>query len=84
MQPPADTSWEAHCVQVEAWRRMGGQGRSAVMFRLIELARNTTLAGIRSRHPEYDDERVRLAYARIVLGDEMVRRVWPGRGLVAP
>ena len=54
------------------------------MFRLNELARKMAIAGIRSRHPDYDDERLRLAFARLVLGDEVVQRVWPGRGLVDP
>jgi hypothetical protein len=30
---------------------MGGPGRAAVMFRLNELWRNATMAGIRPRHP---------------------------------
>jgi len=84
MAAPLDTSADAHEAQTEAYRLMGGTGRLAAMFRLIELARNTAIAGIRSRHPEYDDEHVRLAFARLVLGDEWVRRVWPDHGLVAP
>lgn len=54
------------------------------MFRLNELTRKTTMAGIRFRHPDYDDERLRLAFARLVLGDEVVQRVWPDRDLVEP
>ena len=84
MAAPLDTSLDAHRIQVEAYRRMGGTGRAAVMFRLNELARKMAIAGIRSRHPDYDDERLRLAFARLVLGDEVVQRVWPGRGLVDP
>jgi len=81
---PRDTTPEAHDAQIEAYRRMGGKGRVAVMFRLNDFARKTTMAGIRSRHPEYDDEQVRLALARLTLGDELVREVWPGRDLVDP
>jgi hypothetical protein len=54
------------------------------MFRLNELLRQTAIAGIKSRHPEYSDEDLRLAFARLVLGDDCVLRVWPGRSLVAP
>ena len=81
---PLDTTVDAHRVQIEAYRRMGGTGRASVMFRLNGLARKMTLAGIRSRHPRYDDEQLRLAYARLVLGDELVLRVWPDRDLVEP
>jgi hypothetical protein len=52
----ADTSPDANAVQIEAYRRMGGTGRAQVMFHLGEMARQTTAAGIRSRHPDYDDE----------------------------
>ena len=55
----ADTSPDANAIQVEAYRRMGGTGRAQVMFRLGEMARQTTAAGIRSRHPDYDDDQVR-------------------------
>jgi len=84
MAVPLDTSPEAHQMQVEAYRRMGGHGRIAVVFRLNELAREMAKSGIRSRHPEYDEEQVHLAYARLVLGDELVREAWPGRPLVQP
>ncbi len=57
---------------------MGGKGRVEVMFRLTDTVRHLTLAGIRQRHPQYSDAQVQLAYARIVLGDEVVRTVWPG------
>lgn len=79
-----DTSVDAHRAQTEAYRRLGGAGRSAVMFRLSDSVRRTTLAGIRSRHPDYAEERARMALFRLLLGDELFRKVWPGRELVAP
>ena len=81
---PADTSDEADRAQIEAYRRIGDSGRLEAAFRLIELARLAAVSGIRSRHPEYDDDQVRLAYARLVLGDELTRAAWPTRDLVAP
>jgi hypothetical protein len=82
--PPLDTTAEAEAVQIEIYRRMGGSGRLAAMYRLNEIMRATAKAGIRSRHPEYDDETVHRAYARLVLGDELVRQVWPDQPLVKP
>ena len=82
--PSLDTTSEADAVQLEIYRRMGETGRAAALFRLNELARQLAVAGIRSRHPDYDPEQVRLAYARLVLGDEWVRTIWPTRDLVAP
>jgi hypothetical protein len=80
----ADTSLDAHEAQIHAYRRMGGAARMAVMFRLSESARRWSMAGIRRRHPDYDDFQVRLALARMTLGDDLVRRVWPDRELLDP
>jgi len=84
MDAPLDTSPEANAVQIEAYRRMGGARRLQVVFDLNALARTLTLAGIRSRHPSYDEEQVKRAYARLVLGDDLYREVWPDHELVAP
>ena len=80
----ADTSPEADAAQIEAYRRMGGAGRVEVMFRLTRMARGGAEAGIRSRHADYDDERVKLALARLLYGEDLVRRAWPDRPLVDP
>jgi hypothetical protein len=84
MDFPLDTSADAHRAQIEAYRRMGGPGRAAVVFRLNDLAREAAIAGIRARHADYDDERRRLAYARLVLGDDLTRKVWPLHDLGEP
>jgi hypothetical protein len=81
---PLDTSTAAHAAQTESYRRLGGTGRLAVMFRLSEGARQLALAGIQSRHPEYDAIQARLALARLLLGDELAKRVWPETRLVDP
>ncbi len=81
---PMDTTPEAYAVQIEAYRRMSGKERTAVAFRLNELARETAVAGIRARHPDYGEEQARLALFRLIFGDELTRAVWPGRDLVDP
>jgi hypothetical protein len=80
----SDTSADADAAQLEAYRRMGGAGRLEIAFRLTRLARITTEAGIRSRHPDYDDAHVKLALARLLYGDDLVRSAWPDRPLVDP
>jgi hypothetical protein len=80
----ADTSPDADAAQIDAYRRMGGTGRVQVMFRLNDVARRTVEAGIRTRHPEYDDGEVLRALARLLYGDDLVRGAWPGRELVDP
>lgn len=80
----ADTSPDADAVQLDAYRRMSGAERLRVAYGLNELTRHLTMAGIRQRHPEYDDEQVLLAFARLRYGDDLVRSAWPGRALVEP
>jgi len=84
VEAAADTTPEADAAQVDAYRRLGGRGRAQVMFRLGEMTRRTVEAGIRKRHPDYDEARVVLALARLLHGDELVRQVWPDRDLVDP
>ena len=81
---PTDTTPEAYAAQIEAYRRMGAKERTAVTFRLNELARETAVAGIRARHPDYGEEQARRALFRLIFGDELTRAVWPGRDLVDP
>ena len=47
-------------------------------FALSEMLRNVTLAGIRARHPEYDERRARLALCRQMWGEALFREVHPG------
>jgi hypothetical protein len=81
---PVDTTIDADAVQLETYRRLGGAERVAIAFRLTALVRETAAAGIRSRHPDYDEEKVRAALARLTLGDTLVRKAFPGRDLVDP
>jgi len=81
---PSDTTPEAYRAQIEAYRRMGGKGRSEVAFRLSDLVRRTAMAGIRERHPEYGEQEVQRAFVHLLLGAELVKRIWPRRRLVAP
>jgi hypothetical protein len=81
---PEDTSMDAHRVQAALYRGMDGATRLAIAFGLSETVRRIAQAGIRHRHPEYTDEQVSAAWARLTLGDALCCEVWPERPLVAP
>ena len=81
---PLDTSSAAHDVQRQVYLQLGPSARLAIMFRLTDTVRRLALAGIRARHPEYNEEQVRRAHHRLVLGDELMHTVWPDRELVDP
>jgi hypothetical protein len=63
---------------------MTGTERSAIAFRLTDLARRAAEAGIRQRHPDYSPEQVHRALLRLRLGDDAARCVWPDEELVDP
>ena len=48
-------------------------------FELSDNLRAITEAGIRHRHPDYDEEQVRLALIRTMLGDELFNRFYGDR-----
>ena len=72
-----DTSREAARMHLEVLRRLGIGRRAAMTFELSDDLHRVTEAGIRHRHPDYDDELVRLALLRLWLGPELFRRVHP-------
>lgn len=81
---PLDTTEEAQALQDEIYRRLGGRERMAVTLRLSATVRAVAMAGIRQRHPDYDDAQVRRALARLLCGDALVRQFWPEADLVEP
>jgi len=81
---PGDTSLEAAAVQLDAWRRLGPEGRVELAARLSDEIRQVALAGIRHRHPEYSEGVAFRALLRLVLGDALVRAMWPDDPLIDP
>jgi hypothetical protein len=81
---PQDTDAAAYEVQRQIYSQLGGKGRLAIAFRLTDSVRRFALAGIRTRHPDYTEAQVAQAFARLRLGDDLVRAIWPDRALVDP
>ena len=80
----ADTDPDAHALQIELYRRMTGAERLAIAFRLTEMTREAAIAGIRARHPDYDEDDVHAAFRRLWLGVELTLAAWPEQPLVDP
>ena len=76
---PADTTPDADRVYFEALRRLGPTGRLRLTFQLHDRLRALARAGVKYRHPDYSEEEVRLAVARLMLGRVLFERVYPGR-----
>jgi hypothetical protein len=81
---PGDTSPEVEARRRARLRAMTVEERVGEGLRLCRSARNVMRDGIRHRHPEYDDEEVELAFARLLWGDALFRAARPGYPLLDP
>ena len=76
MEPIAsDTTIEAAAVQFRVLRKIGIQGRARMTFQLSNNMRSTVEAGVRYRHPEYDERQVKREVVRLMIGDKLYRLV---------
>lgn len=74
-----DTTLEAKSVQFQILLRIGIAKRAEMTFELSDNLRAITEYGIRSRHPEYDDSRVRLELIRLVLGEKLFNEIYKSK-----
>ena len=54
----ADTSHAAHEAQLELYRQAGPSRRAEIAAELSDAIRELARAGVRLRHPAYDEQRV--------------------------
>jgi hypothetical protein len=80
----ADTSPEADEVQLEIYRSMTPERRLAIAIEMSEDVIALAAAGIRARHPGYDEAQIAHALHRLRLGDRTFRAAWPDAPLVDP
>ena len=79
---PLDTTEEAAAVYAQAMRALGTEGRLRLWYEVNRRHREALEAGVRVRHPDYDEERVRLARIRLQLGGALFAEVFPGLDIV--
>jgi hypothetical protein len=79
-----DTTYEAEQVQVEIFRQMKPEARLQAGIDLAQTCRKLLGAGVRTRHPEYDENQVKLAVIRLQLREELFLKVYPEEKEVLP
>lgn len=79
----SDTQATADAVRLRVLRRLTPAERAQIGLEMSEQAFEVARQGIRNRHPDYDDEDVRLAMLRLLHGDEVVRKIYPSEPLRA-
>jgi hypothetical protein len=64
----SDTSPKFARLHLDLYRAASPARRVQIAVDLSEAVRDTTLAGIRSRNPDYSEEQVRRTFLRLVYG----------------
>ncbi|GAG30793.1 unnamed protein product [marine sediment metagenome] len=72
---PSDTTIEAARKQFEILRRLGPEARLKMAFELSDNLRSLVEAGVRQRHPDFDEQRVQQEVLRLMIGDELFQEV---------
>lgn len=78
-----DTTAEALAVQFRVLRRLGPSGRLAKTFELCDNLRFLVAAGVRHRHPDWDDRAVEREVIRLTIGDDLFGQAY-GKGSATP
>lgn len=71
----SDTSKEALEVQLDCLRRMTPQQRIQQMCAWSGKIRRMAFEAIRRRHPEYDENDVRLKFIELTYGEQLARDI---------
>jgi hypothetical protein len=71
-----DTNIDAAIQQFEILHRMTIEQRAEKTFELMNNLRGIVESGIRDRHPDYDDEKVKLAILQMTLGESLFQKIF--------
>ncbi len=76
---PADTTLDAMRKELEVLRNMTGEQRLQIACDLSNNVRKISEAGVWSRHPDYDEQKVKLAVLHLMIGSKLFREVFPDK-----
>lgn len=79
-----DTAPWAEELLVHHWGSMSPRGKAELLTALCASLHRLTLAGLRARHPELDDEELHFEAGCLRLGRELAERVRADRPRAAP
>jgi hypothetical protein len=75
---PSDTTFEAARKEFEILRRLGPQVRAMMAFEMSDNLRRIVEAGVRNRHPDFNENKIRLEVLRLMIGDKLYRQMLKG------
>jgi len=75
---PADTTLDAARKEFEILRRLGPDVRARMAFDMSDSLRRIVEAGVRHRHPDFDEKKIKLEVLRLMIGDKLYRQMLKG------
>jgi hypothetical protein len=81
---PLDTSPEIERLQIEIFRKMVPAKRLQLAIELTQTSRKLLAVGVRHRHPEYNDEQIRLAVIRLTTPEKLFLAAYPHAKEIQP
>ena len=72
---PRDTDLKAARAHISILRGKTPSERAQMAMELSDSVRETSVAGIKKRHPDYSAEEVNLAVLRLSIGEDLFNRV---------
>jgi hypothetical protein len=70
-------SHEPDAMTWQILRKLGIEGRARMTFNLNRSLRSISEAGVRRRHPDYDERQVHLAAIKLSIGTDLFKLVYP-------
>jgi hypothetical protein len=74
---PKDTDLAAYKVQLSILKDMPPQKKLDLLFQLNEQLKTLKQKDIKIRHPDYDEEMVKMAYLKLIFGEKVFDKVFP-------
>lgn len=78
---PADTTIEAARKQFEILRRLNTQTRVKMAFELSDNLRSIVEAGVRLRHGDWDEQKIKRRVLRLMIGETLFKQIYPDVGI---
>ena len=74
---PSDTTIDAARKQFEILRRLGPEARLKMAFEMSDNLRSIVEAGVKGRHPNYDEQKIKQEVLRLMIGEALFKQIYP-------
>jgi len=74
---PADTTIEAARKQFEILSKLSPERRAIMAFEASDMLRSIVEAGVRTRHPDYNKNKINKEVLRLMVGNRLFKQIYP-------